>query len=186
MHMIKRDSPKEHSILGACDGGVCLRPPIENENIGLIDKVHDFTDEVYLSGSFMEQMDFDVEREIPSTKRFVTPPIETPIQTLPMTPKGEQSAISHRTKACSQPRLVGQKNTRRRNSKDNGDGIKRCMLEFTQVVKEANERKSAQEDRRFEFMVAQKQGKMKLMSQMLELKRMELDILRNNQRGPPS
>ncbi|KAL2636375.1 hypothetical protein R1flu_007854 [Riccia fluitans] len=129
MHRIKEDSHKEQGILGACDGGVCLRPPIENENIGLIDEVHGFEDEVYLSGSFMEQMSSNVEREIPSTERFVTPPIEILVQTPPMTLEGEQSAISPKTKSCSQPGVVGQKNERRRNSKDNDNGIKRCMLE---------------------------------------------------------
>ncbi|KAL3696947.1 hypothetical protein R1sor_011023 [Riccia sorocarpa] len=116
---------------------------------------------------------------------FVTSPVETPVQTPPTTPEGDQSAASPRTKAYSQPEVVGQKNKKRRASKNNDDGMKTCMLEFTQVVKETNERKSAQEDRKFDFMVAQEQGKMNLMSQMLELKRMELDILRDNQRGPP-
>ncbi|KAL3694878.1 hypothetical protein R1sor_008529 [Riccia sorocarpa] len=215
MHRIKGDSPKEQGIPGACDGRVHLRPPIETDNIGLTDEVHDFTDEVF-SGSFMEAMGSDVEREIPAAKGFVTSPGETPVQTPPticwlrlVSPRsnyiiaratsalfskymaslsnteGDQSATSPRTKARSQPRVVGQKNKKRRASKDNDDGMKTCMLEFTQVVKEANERKSAQKDRKFDFMVTQEQGKMNLMSQILELKRMELDILRNNQRGPP-
>ncbi|KAL3693542.1 hypothetical protein R1sor_007193 [Riccia sorocarpa] len=181
---IKGDSSKEQGIPGACDGGVHLRPPTEIENIGLTNEVHDFTDEVF-NGSFMEAMGYDVEKEIPAAERFVTPPVETPVQTPPTTPEGDQSAANPRTKACSQPGVVGQKNKKRRASQDNDDGMKTCMLEFTQVVKEANERKSVQEDRKFNFMVAQEQGKMNLMSHMLELKRMELDILRNNQRGPP-
>ncbi|KAL3694780.1 hypothetical protein R1sor_008431 [Riccia sorocarpa] len=132
MHRIKDDSPKEQGIPGACDGGVHLRPPTENDDIGLTDEIHDFTDEAYLSGSFMDAMGSDAERELPPVEPF------------------------------------------------------KCMLEFTQVAKETNERRYAQEDRRFEFMVAQEQGKINLMNQMLELKRMELEILRNNQRDPPS
>ncbi|KAL3678968.1 hypothetical protein R1sor_021924 [Riccia sorocarpa] len=180
----KKPTKKRKIDSGACDGGVHLRPPTETENIGLTDEVHDFTDEVF-SGSFMEAMGSDAEREIPAAETFVTPPVETPVQTPSTTPEGDQSAASPRTKACSQPGVVGQKNKKRRALKDNDDGMKTCMLEFTQVVNEANERKSVQEDRKFDFMVAQEQGKMNLMSQMLELKRMELDILRNNHRGPP-
>ncbi|KAL3676046.1 hypothetical protein R1sor_025994 [Riccia sorocarpa] len=167
MHKIKGDSPKEQGIPRACDGGVHLRPPTETENIGLTDEVLDFTDEVF-SGSFMEAMGSDAEREIPTTDGFVTPPVETT--------EGDHSAATPRTKACSQPKVAGQKNKKRRASKDNDDEMKTCMLEFTQVVKEANERKSAQEDSKFDFKVAQEQGKMNLMNLMLELKRMELDI----------
>ncbi|KAL3693780.1 hypothetical protein R1sor_007431 [Riccia sorocarpa] len=170
MHKIKGDSPKEQGIPGVCDGGVHLRPPTENEDIGLTDEIHDFTDEVYLSESFMDTMGSDAEREIPPVEPFVSPQVETPMQTPPTTPGEEHSAISPRSKACSQPGVTGQKNKKRRNSKDNEDGIQKCMLEFTQVVKETDERRSAQEDRRFEFMVAQGQGKMNMMNQMLELK----------------
>ncbi|KAL3688029.1 hypothetical protein R1sor_014338 [Riccia sorocarpa] len=141
MHKIKCDLSKEQGTPGACYVGVHLRSPTENESTGLTDEIHDFTDEVYLSGSFMEGMGSNAEREIH--------PIE-PI-----------------------------KDKKRRNSKDNEDEVQKCMLEFTQVIKETNEMRFAQEDRRFEFMVAQEQGKMNLMNQMLELKRMELEILRN-------
>lgn len=182
IHRIRGPSPKEAGIPGACDGGTYISASSEMEFVDLTDETIDLSDEIPQESinpssnsndqSFIDMLTSDCEREIPPVE---TPPTETNV---------EQSTMSPRTKACSQPGIAGQRNKRRRLSKDNEDGVQKCMLEFTQVVKEANEKKSQQEDRKFDFLVAQEQQKMEMMSQMIELRRMEIEILKANQRGP--
>ncbi|KAL3692147.1 hypothetical protein R1sor_005798 [Riccia sorocarpa] len=121
-----------------------------------------------------------------SKKKRTDPQSESSVEPTFVDKTSETTTLSPRTKACNQPGVMGQRNAKRRTSRESEDSIKQCMLQFTQVVKEGNEKGAVQEDRRLELMAIQEDHKLDLMNQMIELKRMELELLREKQRGSSS
>ncbi|KAL3686852.1 hypothetical protein R1sor_013161 [Riccia sorocarpa] len=161
MHKIRGPSPKEQGIPGACDEGVTAHESQEIPFVDLVDETTEFSGGILVENTHVhsDQPSFMAQLLFDDEREPLPEllPTETPsVEPTSVDKTSETITLSPRTKACNQPGVEG------------------------------NEKRAVEEDRRLELMAIQEDRKFDLMNLMIELKRMELELLRKKQRGSSS